>query len=365
MAHNLEIINGVASFAENGLKERAWHGLGQVFDRPMYIEEALKACHADYNVETAPIVAFSNDMIEKVQNGTFSIDDLLDSYIQNAKATIRTDNNHVLGLVSEGYGIVQNLDAFKFVDMFCSGRDGNREDTPVIETCGVLGNGERIFVTAKFPESKNIILDNKDVLEQYVTFTTSHDGSGAVRCIVTPIRVVCNNTLSMALRHNSGRISFRHTRNVNKRLDLTNEENAKFAYNALNLAEVYAKELKESLDHLRNVRITEKMLDNILAEVSLSDESLKVFKATENIFHEDIPTRGRNIFLGMKNAVESGVGQDSLVSGNAEWLINGVTTYYQNAANFKNDEAKFESILDGRVAKKVQQVYDYCNAVAA
>lgn len=364
MSHNLENYDGKYSFAENGLQERAWHGLGQVFDRPMFINEALEACRANYVVETAPVAAFSNELIEKVANGTFTIEDLNGAYVNNAKATIRTDNGSVLGLVSDGYGVVQNIDAFKFVDLLCSGKDGNRDNTPVIETCGVLGKGERIFVTAKFP--KQIVVDSKrnDILEKYVTFTTSHDGTGAVRCIVSAVRVVCNNTLNVALSNNSGRFSFRHTSNVNSRLDLTNEENTKFAYKALNVAELYENGLKDSINHLRNVQLTNKMVTDIVAETAFSKDALDIYKATGNVFHDDIPTRSANTFKDMMNSIESGIGQVGFDNhGSGEWLLNGITTYYQNHVNYKNLEVKFDSILDGRVQKKVQNVFDYCMAL--
>ena len=78
MAHNIEIrkINGVevASFAENGKRERAWHGLGndqQIFDRPMYVEEALKACNANYEVKLTPVVALSDQLVHAMENGEF------------------------------------------------------------------------------------------------------------------------------------------------------------------------------------------------------------------------------------------------------------------------------------------------------
>lgn len=372
MAANIEIrkINGVevASFAENGKRERAWHGLGddqQIFDRPMFVAEALKACNADYKVQLQPIVALNDKLVKAMENNEMiSGDELLKLLIPNARATMRTDLEKSLGIVSDGYGIVQNEDAFKFVDMFCSGKFADRDNTPVIETCGVLGNGERVFVTAKFPQP--IVLDAKrdDLVEMYVVFTTSHDGTGAVRCMCTPIRVVCNNTLNMAMKHNIGRIAFRHSSKVMSRLDLLNKENAEFAYNALNVAEVYTNGLKECFDHLRNIKLGEKDLDNIIAEIALADEAKKVFLDTRNIYHEDIATRGRNIFLGMKESMESGIGQDILDRGNALWALNGITTYYQNEANFKNEEVMFDNIMDGNVYKKVNKAYDMMLQVA-
>jgi phage/plasmid-like protein (TIGR03299 family) len=361
MAHNIEIRNGVASFAENGKKERAWHGLGddqQIFDRPMFVHEALEACHANYTVQAQPVAALSPEVMEMIQNGQdvqFSM--LQELIVADKMATMRLDHNETLGLVSDKYGIVQNEDAFKFVDLFCSGQFADRDNTPVIETCGVLGKGERVFVTAKFPEQ--IVLDAKrdDLVDMYMTFTTSHDGTGAVRAMVTPVRVVCNNTLQLAMSSNIGRISFRHTSNVMNRLDLLNKENAEFAAKALNVYEVYKNGLEQAFDHLKNIKLSEKELDNILAEVLLSDEYNKIFQKTGTIESEGIPTRSKNIFIGVKNAMEVGIGQELVESGTALWALNGLTTYYQNNANFKDAETKFDSIMDGNVYNKVNKAY--------
>lgn len=359
MAANIEVVNGVASFAENGRKERAWHGLGQVVDEPMFVADALKLCHADFNVGLQPIIAVTDDLLSAIHNGDMIDGSMLrDLFVEGRMATVRTDTNTALGLTSDSYGIVQNESAFQFVDMFCSGKFADRDNTPVIETCGVLGKGERVFVTAKFPQS--IVLDAKrdDLVDMYVVFTTSHDGTGSVRCMCTPIRVVCNNTLNLALEKNIGRIAFRHSSKVMSRLDLLNKENAEFAYNALGVAKVYTDGLKECFDHLRNIKVSEKDLDNIIAEITLADEAKKVFLETRNIYHEDIATRGRNIFLGMKESMENGIGQDILDRGNALWAINGITTFYQNEVNFKNDEVMFDNISSGNVYKKVNKAYE-------
>ena len=359
MAHNLEMRDGKFSFAENGARQRAWHHLGEVVNEPMFVADALKKCRADYKVQLQPIAVLDDEILTAIENGAMvEADKLLGLLIPNARATIRTDLNKPLGLVSDKYGIVQNSDAFKFVDMLCSGLDADRTEKPTIECCGVLGNGERVFITCKMPQ--DIILDARtdDRIETYVVFTTSHDGTGAVRCMVTNIRVVCENTLNWAMHHNSGRISFRHSSKVMDRLDLMNRENAEFAYKTLGLWKEYESVFKESLDHLRNVRLAEKDIDKILAEIALADDAKKIFFETGNIYHEDIATRGRNIFLGMKESMENGIGQDILESGNGLWAINGITTYFQNDANFKSGEVMFDNMLDGNVYKKVQKAYD-------
>ena len=359
MAHGLEERNGKFSFAENGSRERAWHGLGEVVNEPMFVADALKRCRADYKVQLQPIVALSDELINAMDNGTFINAAMLrECLVDKTKATVRTDLNKSLGIVSEGYGIVQNEDAFKFVDMLCSGLDANRTEKPTIECCGVLGNGERVFVTCKMPQDIILNPHTDDRIETYVVFTTSHDGTGAVRCMVTNIRVVCSNTLNWAMKHNSGRISFRHSSKVMNRLDLLNKENAEFAYRTLGLWNEYESVFKQSLEHLKTIRVSERDLDKIIAEITLADEAKKAFLETRNIEHEAIATRGRNIFLGMKEAVEGGIGQSILESGTALWAINGITSYYQNEANYKNEEVMFDNVMDGNVYKKVQKAYD-------
>lgn len=367
MAHNIEIRNGVASYAENAKKERAWHKLGegqQIFDRPMFVNEALSACHADYNVELQPVVALSNEVLNKVSAGEMiSAEEIMNLIIPKRRATMRTDIMRPLGVVGDGYGIVQNKTAFEFVDTLCSGKITDRDNTPVIETCGVLGNGERVFVTAKFP--KRIVMDAKrdDLIEMYVVFTTSHDGTGAVKCVVTPVRTVCNNTLQLALRENVGRISMRHSSGITQRLDLTNKENAEFAYKTLHLYEVYESHFKECLEHLKNVKVSSRQLDNILANLALSEENIHTFRTSKNINHPDISSRGRNIFLNMKEAIHSSVGQDIQERGTGLWVVNGVSSYFQNVANFTSNEKKFDSIMDGNAGKKVQMAMDLCLAI--
>lgn len=359
MAHNIEIKNGVASYVENGRKERAWHGLGQVFDGQLSVKEALELSHADYKVEMQNVFAMTPALQDAMLHDKVNPDLILDAIIEGKKATMRMDSHKALGVVSDNYGVVQNEAAFQFVDTLCTGGNGN---TPVIECAGVLGKGERVFITAKFPEQ--IILDNKtdDRVDMYIVFTTSHDGTGAVNCMVTPTRVVCNNTLNFALAHNAGKISLRHTSGINGRLDLTKKENELFAYRTLNMYNIYKNSLEQEFEHLRNIRLSEKDLDNILAEVLLSDTNVKLYKES-GINHPDISTVGRNQFFAVKEAMEKGVGQDYGERGTAMWAINGLTTYYQNVKRFRDDEAKFSNIMQGTAALKVQKLHDLAMAI--
>lgn len=362
MAHEIEIKDGIASFAENGLKERAWHKLGQVFDRPMTVKEALEASHADFTVQTFPLVAMTPKLSEHLAEADYSMlyfqDEVIDAIVPNKKVTVRTDTMKPLGVVSDSYGVVQNVDAFTFIDTLCTG--GLTDHAPIIECAGVLGNGERVFVTAKFPQ--DIILDNKgnDRVEMYMVFTTSHDGTGSVKCICCPTRVVCANTLRIALDHNCGCLSLRHSSNIMQRLDLTSKENRTFAFKALNLMDVYKRSLEGRFERLRNITVSDKDIERVVAEVALSPKDAKIFAETGSIEHEDIAAQGRNRFYSIRAAVEQGVGQEYGKRGTGLWLVNGITSFFQNNALFKNERLKFSSTLIGHTHRKV---LDACYSV--
>lgn len=361
MAANIEIrtINGVetASYIENGRKERAWHGLGTVYDRPLTALEALQGAHADFEVGLQPMVGVTPELLEQINNGQFINASILkDLLIDGHRATMRLDHNEVLGVVSDSYGVVQNKHAFDFVDMLTTGELGG--ETATIESAGMLGRGERVFITAKFPEPIRMA-GKDDLIDMYVVFTTSHDGTGAVTCMVTPVRVVCNNTLNMALQNNSGKISMRHTSHVLDRLDLTNKENAQMAYKSLNLYNTYKAYFEESLMELAKKRLNDKETEQILAKALLAPEVFKIYEKNDfNMNCDDIPTRSKNIMLNVTDALHTGVGQAQIEAGTGLWLVNGLTTYYQNNMAWKDDEKKFNAIADGSVQKKLQTVYD-------
>ena len=358
MSHCIEIRNGKASFIENGRKARAWHRLGTVYDRPLTVREALHGCHADYKVALQPLAMITPDIKREMDYGSVMALQLNNAIVPKYMATIRLDTHQFLGIVTENYGVVQNEDAFKFIDTLVTGKMADDEHTPVIETAGVLGEGERVFITAKFPEQ--IILDNEgnDRVEMYIVFMTSHDGTGAVNCLVTPIRVVCNNTLNFAMRNNSGKLSLRQSRNVMDRLDLRESENAEFVYRTLNMYDIYKNSLEAEFKHLQNIKLAEQDLMKILAEVTYEDEDLKIYKKSKDVWNRDISKSAINKISRMLDILDYGVGQDSDDRGSAMWLINGITSYYQNYANYKSEETKFDNLMKGEVTRKLQKAYD-------
>src|SRR5215218_9566663 len=193
MAHNLHLNESTAEHSFFSVKEKAWHGLGTIVQDYPTSAEALQFAGLDYHVEKRRLFTFDNQNIfDNSDTQKASIE------VPNYSATVRTDNDTVLGVVGKDYHVVQNVDAFSFFDAIVGG-DGIQ-----YETAGALGKGERIFITAKLPDY--IKVGNNDLIEQYLFLTTSHNGYGSITAAFTPVRIVCNNTLNAAFRNCSNSI---------------------------------------------------------------------------------------------------------------------------------------------------------------
>ena len=122
--------------------------------------------------------------------------------IPNYKANIRSSDNQVLGVVTDRYRIVQNQDAFAFTNSLIG--EGVK-----YETAGSLQSGRKVWLLVKLPD-KYIV--NGDQIEPYIVFSNSHDGSSAIRVV----RVVCQNTLNLALSSTKRSWSAKHTQAIYK-----------------------------------------------------------------------------------------------------------------------------------------------------
>ena len=103
------------------------------------------------------------------------------------KANVRDTDQQILGVVTDRYKVVQNEDAFAFTDQLLG-------EGVSYETAGSLQNGRRIWMLAKLPQRYII---SGDEIEPYLVFMNAHDGTGAIKAAMTPIRVVCQNTFEI------------------------------------------------------------------------------------------------------------------------------------------------------------------------
>nr|WP_317325480.1 DUF932 domain-containing protein [uncultured Flavonifractor sp.] len=219
------------------VREKPWHGLGTRVEEAPTSADALRMAGLDWNVVQRNI---------QVCGG---------SKIQNYKANIRDSDGTVLGVVSDRYKIVQNAEAFEFTDSLIGGEVR-------YETAGSLTGGKKIWLLAKLPEAEIV----GDKTEPYLCFTNSHDGSGAIRVCMTPIRVVCNNTLNLALDSAKRAWSVRHTGDMASKMHE--------ARICLYMANAYMDELSQTADRLVNTTVSRDKLMDILNEMfPISEDS--------------------------------------------------------------------------------------------
>lgn len=192
MAHELEIIDGVASFAS--FRTPAWHNLGDVFTDEKTTAEMLHAARLDnWNVslETVPVPeGFDSDK---------------NYYFVTRTNPVYRDTKDILGVVGERYKVLQNEQLFDFADTMLD--FGGRW-----ETAGSIRGGRVVFGAMAY-ERETVLDPNgvSDVVKTYLLVNTSHDGSVAIQASVTPVRVVCANTLNMALKGAKQSFKIRHT----------------------------------------------------------------------------------------------------------------------------------------------------------
>ena len=249
MAHEVETMF-YTSNEENG-RFVPWHGLGTAVEEAQTSKEAIKIAGLDWKVEAKPI--YNDKGIE----------------IPGYKANTRDSDDKVLGLVSNRYKLVQNSEAFDFTDSLIGG-------DVKYETAGSLLGGKRIFLLAKLPEKKIL----GDDFDNYICFTNSHDGTGAIQACMTPVRVVCQNTLNLALDKATRKWSTKHIGDIESKMEEARQ--------TLQLADQYMDNLAKVADQMANTKVTEGEVAMILDELyPVSEDATDRVKRTINQKKED------------------------------------------------------------------------------
>lgn len=360
---NVMNINGqskvqVNATTESGANKVAWQQFGKICEKGATIHDVMNDVdspnHINYEVGEMPLMRVTPELIEAIRKGeTFDWQPSMADIINTHKATIRTDNKDTLGIVGKGYGIVQNSKAFDFMD-FIKEASGSE---PVIESYGALGYGERMFITATLGE--DCYLNPGDAIKNYVVFTNSHDGTGGVMAFFTPIRVICQNTLNMAIKGCSNKVTFKHTSKVEERLDWTIERNRKIAAELFSKSVKFSEKFMERMLGLKEQAVTADYTRDFIGKMCLTAPQFELWKKADfKVDHvEEISTRTKNIMAAMSDSIENGIGQE-FNRGTKVWLLNGVTTYLQNGKEWNGKgEEQFNSLMFGSGQKKVETAY--------
>ena len=244
MAHDLESVNGQTAFAS--LRQPAWHGLGTVFENEVTTKEMLDLAHlSDWNVRLEDVA---------IPDGFES--DKGYSFVTRTNPFDNTKND-VLGVVGERYVPMQNEDLFDFGDLMLDG--GGRW-----ETAGSIKGGRQVFGSLAL--ERETVLDPNgvgDKVNTYLLINTSHDGSVAIQASITPVRVVCANTLNLALSAVTGKkavkqsFKIRHTATASGKVAQARE--------ALGLANAYMDEFDIMAKNMIETEISKAKFDEIVA----------------------------------------------------------------------------------------------------
>jgi phage/plasmid-like protein (TIGR03299 family) len=241
MAHELESDKSFASF-----REPAWHGLGTVFTEEVSTKEMLELANLhDWNVRLEEVSIPDGFSSDKTYN-----------YVTRTNPFDRTQND-ILGVVGERYRILQNEELFDFGDALLDG--GGRW-----ETAGSIKGGRQVFGSLAL--ERETVLDPSgvsDKVNSYLLVNTSHDGSIAIQASVTPVRVVCANTLNLALGSGVGRnrstkqsYKIRHTQTAQGKIQAARE--------ALGLANAYMDEFDKLAQEMIQQQISNDKFQDII-----------------------------------------------------------------------------------------------------
>ena len=290
------------------VRERPWHGIGTVVQDAPTSEDAIKIAKLDWEVKQYPIIANGKE-------------------IPGVYANVREDINEPLGIVRGRYRIYQNLESFKFVDEIV----GNKEVPCRYETCGSLFNGKRVFMLVKLP---NQTLVGDDV-ENYLFFTNSHDGSSSFLAGMTNVRVVCNNTLQMAVKGAQRVWRCKHTNSLEDRVQQAKE--------SLGLAVRYLDSIQEVAYDMASTKITMDSFIKKFEELNPLQNSEKgLDKITDRIY----------TIYNEKDDLQN-------FKGTAWGIYNAVADYVSNSAPLRNTskaaENRLASFFDGNLLLETSQ----------
>lgn len=264
----------------------------------------------------------------------------------NIFATYRTDYNIPLGVVKNKYTTVQNKEAFAFFD------DAIGKNNAIWQTAGFWGNGERIFVSAKLPDT---IFVKGDPVENYLVFTNSHDGTNGIKILFTPIRIACQNALNAAISSSNNYVSFRHTSSVHENISLAKE--------ILGISKKYANNINDYYNMLADIKLTDTDVINYIGDNFLTTNELELLKATNHTVMEII-RRNNDAILDAKISMRKvnmmcdtfdyyfyGPGQKEIL-GTAWGAANAISGYYSNIDSVSGIK-RMESILYSDKSKKI------------
>lgn len=297
--------------------ETPWHGTGTKLDNPATASEALTASRLNWDVELQEM---------KLLDGRI---------VKDHKAVIRADTKDQLGVVGSRFHPLQNREAFSLFDAIVG------EKLAIYHTAGALGLGEKVWILAKLPGEIKVL--KNDVTGKYLLLAHAHDGTLRLSIMFTPIRVVCQNTLNMAMACGiDERYTAKHTKSIGVNISKITQ--------TLGIVNRKYQLFEELSQKLTTVSLTQEAFSNYAKEVMVIKE-------------KEPATRTQNMLDKLSELFESGKGTDIKgVKGTAWGAYNSVVEYvdfYRSSRDTGDIQSnRANSILFGSGATIKQRAWD-------
>ena len=325
MAHLIDNSKGFNAFVSYAAP--AWHNLGTVLNNPLTTADALQQGGLDFSVLKLPNIHYLPNGEELISENSFF--------------TVRTDVNKVLGdRLGKDYTVMQNIEALNLVDEIL------QAGTATIETAGAIDEGKKVFICLKV--ANDIIVGSEDTVKQYVLIANSHDGSMSITASPTNIRVVCNNTLTAALRGAQDKIKIRHTSNASTRL----QEAAKVLKLMSNNTAVNT----DNYNEMAAAVISKEQMFNYFGNIFCSPEEIKEMQSGKRAANV-LSSRKQNVLNDVLNFATRGQGQALAMKGNdfTMWSAYNAVTGYITRKKFSSPNDRANSLLFGTNAETVER----------
>jgi phage/plasmid-like protein (TIGR03299 family) len=351
MSDMIDESRGVAAVFVVG--EPAWHGKGKVLTHCLTAKQAWIESGQDFNVEKWPLQAAK-------PTGAYTVG--ADGWF----ATVRTDTEAVLGIVTKQYRVFQNREAFSMMDQAI------QEGAAMWETAGALDGGRRVWMLARIP--KTVKVDPRDEINPYALLAMGHDGDMAIHILPTTTRVVCQNTLNLALNEGRKQLIIRHTGSMKgkialarQHLGVVGERVDKFQHEALALARVSMKET-EVTNYIEQFFPTKQkpdfsngadLLDRIVKDQQDRTDAVRRLLADHYAETERIAKRNEAI---MEQILAN---HDRDVARGTAWgAYNAVSQYVDHDKKYQSADSRLNSVWFGAGNDLKQDAYAAALALA-
>jgi phage/plasmid-like protein (TIGR03299 family) len=294
---------------------KPWHNLGKKLEKAATAEEAIVTAGLDWKVQKRPALVQTDAGIKEVP-GEFAV--------------VRTDTETPLGIVGKRFTPVQNKDAFRFFDAVVGVKEA------IYHTAGALGDGERVWILAQL--NGVVKTSHDDIVEKYLLLANGHDGSLTLQMLLTPIRVVCQNTLNQAINSSIVSAKLRHTKSIGLKVEEVRE--------ALGIVNQQFSIFEEASQRLAAIKVSDKSYSAYLSELGLAP---KGERTDENAKSYDRQLEVANLLRDLR---VTGKGADLVSAKGTAWgAYNAVVEYVDHFSNPRvaagKDQARAKSLLFG------------------